>query len=277
MGSCPMAGLRMIPHLLFFSMIATLATADPDLSKIHFFLWTRANPDAHQEVQLDLDSLLSSNFDPARPTVVLAHGWNSHGRGGRDYGDDFAPIYLEVGDYNIFSIDWVRMLPDLLPFFELATEEGRIDKSDGEFVDIIHTNSGNLWEGCLSIPKPLGHVDFYPAGGSHQPGCTEICFGLACVNATIDDLIKGGCSHERANQYFRESIRSNAGVAGTEFSASQCNSYEEWGAGICCESEQEKSVMGEWLESFIPSFSSQFFLSVGEEAPYAQGEQGLPC
>jgi len=341
-----LAGLRMIPHLLSFCMLATLATADPDLSKIHFFLWTRANPDAHQEVKLDLDSLLSSNFDPARPTVVLAHGWNSHGRGGRGYGDDFAPIYLEVGDYNIFSIDWgdletwanypqaaartrpvgnhaaqlvalmveagasladvhlvghslgahvagfvakgvqalglgkvarVTGLDPAKPFFEFATEEGRIDKSDGEFVDIIHTNSGNLWEGCLSIPKPLGHVDFYPAGGSHQPGCTEICFGLACANATIDDLIKGGCSHERANQYFRESIRSNAGASGTEFLASQCNSYEEWGAGICCSSEQEKSVMGEWLEPFIPSFSSQFFLSVGEEAPYANGEEGLPC
>ena len=97
----------MIPHLLSLCVtVVTLATADPDLSKVHFFLWTRANPDGHQEVQLDLDSLLSSNFDPARPTVVLAHGWNSHGRGGRGYGDDFAPTYLEVGDYNIFSIDW---------------------------------------------------------------------------------------------------------------------------------------------------------------------------
>ena len=26
-------------------------------------------------------------------------------------------------------------------------------RGDAEFVDIIHTNSGNLWEGCLSIPK----------------------------------------------------------------------------------------------------------------------------
>ena len=70
---------------------------------------------------------------------------------------------------------------------------------------------------------------------------------------------------------------SNAGTAGAEFLASQCNSYEEWGAGICCSSEQEKSVMGEWLEPFFPSFSSQFFLSVGEEAPFAHGEEGLPC
>ena len=41
-------------------------------------------------------------------------------------------------------------------------------RGDAEFVDIIHTNSGNLWEGCLSFAKNLGHVDFYPAGGSHQ-------------------------------------------------------------------------------------------------------------
>ena len=41
-------------------------------------------------------------------------------------------------------------------------------RGDADFVDIIHTNSGNLWEGCLSFAKNLGHVDFYPAGGSHQ-------------------------------------------------------------------------------------------------------------
>merc|ERR1712203_833062 len=25
---------------------------------------------------------------------------------GRGYGQDFAPVFLEVGDYNVFSIDW---------------------------------------------------------------------------------------------------------------------------------------------------------------------------
>ena len=26
-------------------------------------------------------------------------------------------------------------------------------RGDAEFVDIIHTNSGNLWDGCLSFAK----------------------------------------------------------------------------------------------------------------------------
>ena len=47
-------------------------------------------------------------------------------------------------------------------------------RGDAEFVDIIHTNSGNLWEGCLSFAKNLGHVDFYPAGGSHQANVFSI-------------------------------------------------------------------------------------------------------
>ena len=32
-----------------------------------------------------------------------------------------------------------------MPAFELAGRDGRIDKEDAELVDIIHTNSGMLW------------------------------------------------------------------------------------------------------------------------------------
>merc|ERR1711872_130833 len=164
MGSRPLTRLKMACVLFFLGLILTTSTIsladpeplfrDPDLSKVNFYLWTPENPVDHQEVQLDLVSLLESNFDPARPTKILSHGWNSHGRG---YGQDFAPIFLEVGDYNIFSIDW----GDLESWISYPTAAirttavgrhaaglvqlmatGRIDKGDAEFVDIIHTNSG---------------------------------------------------------------------------------------------------------------------------------------
>ena len=37
-------------------------------------------------------------------------------------------------------------LDPALPAFELALASGRLDKGDAEFVDVIHTNSGYLWE-----------------------------------------------------------------------------------------------------------------------------------
>ena len=249
-------------------------TNDPDLSKIKFFLWTRLimslmitivlldyffrqNPQDYDTVELTQESLENSHFDSRHPTVILAHGWNSHGQG---FGSDIAEAYLEVGEYNVFAIEWgdletwanypqaavrtravgehsanlVKILSDAgvfdkihvvghslgahvagflakrakamglgtlarvtgldpaEPFFDIAGPEDRIDKSDADFVDIIHTNSGMLWNGCLSIKKSIGHVDFYPAGGSHQPGCVEACIipDLMCYNITIEDLIK---------------------------------------------------------------------------------------
>ena len=32
------------------------------------------------------------------------------------------------------------------PAFDLAGPAGRLDKGDAEFVDVVHTNSGMLWE-----------------------------------------------------------------------------------------------------------------------------------
>ena len=46
--------------------------------------------------------------------------------------------------------------------FEHSDVAVRIDKSDAEFVDIIHTNTGPTGAG---ITAPLGHADFYPNGG----------------------------------------------------------------------------------------------------------------
>ena len=57
------------------------------------------------------------------------------------------------------------------PFFSLNDTETRLDASDGDFVDIIHTNGGTLLGDELGFLPPIGHIDFYPNGGQFQPGC----------------------------------------------------------------------------------------------------------
>ena len=70
---------------------------------------------------------------------------------------------------------------DALP--ELATDI--LTPDSASFVDVIHTN-GAL-EPCVvcDTPRcgalpPLGHLDFYPSGGSVQPGCVFGGIGSIC-------------------------------------------------------------------------------------------------
>lgn len=52
------------------------------------------------------------------------------------------------------------------PSFYLKGPENRLDPTDAEFVDVIHTAVGSAGH-----YKNLGHIDFYPNGGIYQPGC----------------------------------------------------------------------------------------------------------
>ncbi len=52
--------------------------------------------------------------------------------------------------------------------FSSSPPEARLDKSDADFVDVIHTDA-QTWG--IGLRDPVGHVDFYPNGGHSQPEC----------------------------------------------------------------------------------------------------------
>ena len=52
------------------------------------------------------------------------------------------------------------------PWFDVDDDSVRIDKTDAEWVDIIHTNGRSL-----GIGRPVGDADFFPNKAGRQPGC----------------------------------------------------------------------------------------------------------
>lgn len=110
------------------------------------------------------------------------------------------------------------------PYYQNTDESGHLDPSDGVFVDVIHTDSGELFNGTIgagfSFSEPLGHIDFYPNGGHRQPGCHD-------AGAALPD-ISTVCSHLRCYNLYIESIKDvNA------FDSYLCKDYDEYGTGSC--------------------------------------------
>lgn len=59
-------------------------------------------------------------------------------------------------------------LDPALPFFATLKPDWKLDSTDAEFVDIIHTNSG-----IYGKVEATGHTDFYVNGGTFQPRCAN--------------------------------------------------------------------------------------------------------
>ncbi|GIX78365.1 pancreatic lipase-related protein 2 [Caerostris darwini] len=98
--------------------------------------------------------------------------------------------------------------PALAPFQNLTRSE-KLDPTDAHLVDVIHTNGGTQVGEALGDINPLGHVDFYPNGGSNQDGCRQHIvksyLTLDFLYATIS-LVPRVCSHMHAVQYYKSSI-----------------------------------------------------------------------
>jgi pimeloyl-ACP methyl ester carboxylesterase len=129
---------------------------------------------------------------------------------------------------NKFIISRIYALDPASPEFEgvyipVTVSLKNIEKSDAEYVQIIHTN-GNLY----GLKNSYGHSDFYPNGGMSQPEC-----------------LLNICSHTYARELFQESIRNE-----TRFLARNCDSFENFLEGNC--DSNELSYMGYSSKQTLP-------------------------
>uniref|UniRef100_H3CXC9 Lipase, member Ia n=1 Tax=Tetraodon nigroviridis TaxID=99883 RepID=H3CXC9_TETNG len=117
------------------------------------------------------------------------------------------------------SIGRITALDPAGPLFTGTLPKDRLDPSDAQFVDVLHTDID-----ALGFRGPLGHIDFYPNGGTDQPGCPNNIFsGLSYFK----------CDHQRSVYLYMDSISRVC-----DSRAYPCQSYQDFLNGLCSSCER---------------------------------------
>jgi len=164
-------------------------------------------------------------------------------------------------------------LDPMEPYFQDADPAVRLDASDANFVDVIHTDALPFVQGNfgLGVSKPAGHLDFYPNGGELMPGCTKNKGSPNDLDGIWEGTIKfDDCNHGRAYEYYMESIVKPLGFTGYP-----CTDYKSFIAGLCFPCSGESCpLMGHSAAKFdlgdVATTGSMFFLETGQDMPYGR-------
>lgn len=126
-------------------------------------------------------------------------------------------------DFNL-TLGRITGLDPAEPHFANSGRPVRLGPTAAKYVDVIHTDANGFIHGGLGIIERVGHVDFYPNGGTDQPGCDK---GMVqYISAEHGSFVQGlrkflGCNHVRSYEFFTESINTKC-----EYKAITCSNYE---------------------------------------------------
>ncbi|KAL1467902.1 hypothetical protein MTO96_005677 [Rhipicephalus appendiculatus] len=164
------------------------------------------------------------------------------------------------------------------PYFQKMPAQVRLDPTDADFVDVVHTDGASFvldilkGEG-LGMYDPVGHVDFYPNGGIKMPGCE---FSTRLFKFVMEGLVNGAraigiCHHQRAIDYVIESITD---VQCSSLSYA-CSSYAMFEKGRCSDCGRDGSKCARmgmhadgWKRFKNDSRSVRMFIATNREPPF---------
>ncbi|XP_043937070.1 lipase member H-like [Protopterus annectens] len=128
-----------------------------------------------------------------------------------------------AGVAGAFHYGKLGRITGLDPFARRFSSTGpshHLDYTDGQFVDVIHTNyQANPPIPALGIARPIGHIDFFVGKGKKLNGCPR---GLSDRESYVL------CHHRRAYKLYLSSISGKC-----PFTAFPCSSYSAFKKADC--------------------------------------------
>ncbi|XP_072948108.1 pancreatic lipase-related protein 2-like [Epargyreus clarus] len=121
-----------------------------------YWLFTRRNPTAQQVIRHnDLNSLRNSNYNGARPLMVIVHGWSNNGHTGMNA--LIRDAYLAVTDANVIVVDWRNHANS--PYNIAVRAVPSVGQFLGDFLTWVFNNAGGNWNNVHLVGFSLGaHV-----------------------------------------------------------------------------------------------------------------------
>ncbi|XP_064479475.1 inactive pancreatic lipase-related protein 1-like isoform X2 [Ornithodoros turicata] len=199
-------------------------------------------------------------------------------------GSDFHLIGYNVGAHiagyageRVSGIGRITGLDPAEPYFAHTDKAVRLDPTDAEFVDVIHTGGSSFQSSPGSNKlQDYGHVDFYPNGGEPLQ-----CPDPAYYNVRQDSWIYGvrryvSCADVRAHEYFSESINSDCPFYGFTCEGGYRNFSSGACTGGCGDDGSTCAPMGyravDWRRFSDSSASSRMFLTTAPTPPYCRNQ-----
>ncbi|XP_067637111.1 pancreatic lipase-related protein 2 isoform X2 [Eurosta solidaginis] len=136
----------------------------------------------------------------------------------------------------------------LFTFPAIVSHELRLDRTDAQFVQVLHTSGGTLGTSVKS-----GHADFYPNGGKAPQRHCRILVTDIQNNAVA-------CSHSSSAVFFKHSMN-----PAFPFVGYNCSSYDNFKRGLCVLSHRRRFGIHSQHRSY-----GDFYFDTKPQAPYVQ-------